>query len=128
MDITHALPGNRELGQKHVPEESQKAMQITAVWMDLLCASNIESEHLDRLHHATMHIVLYIWHAEEQKRKKLFFFPPTLRFELYSKGVQENFKEMQVDYIYLHTMFDIHQGNVLLTITFFLLFTVSNEC
>lgn len=65
---------------------------------------------------------------KNRKGKRTIFFPPTLRFELYSKGVQENFKEMQVDYIYLHTMFDIHQGNVLLTITFFLLFTVSNEC
>lgn len=80
------------------------------------------------LHHATMHIVLYVWHAEEQKRKKNCFFFPTLRFELYPKGVQENFKKMQVDYIYLRIMFDIHQGNVFLTITFFLLFTVFNEC
>lgn len=54
--------------EKHV-REKPKCHAGNCYRVDL-CASNIETKHLYKLHHATLHTVLHIWHTEDQKRKR----------------------------------------------------------
>lgn len=74
--------------EKHV-REKPKCHADNCCRVDLKCTSNVGCKHLYKLHHATVHTVLHIWHAEEQKRNRKIastFFSPTVKFKVYSKG------------------------------------------